>query len=49
MANIKLVMAGYPIANPRQNRTIPHTEANIVIPRINLPIYFDNGDYYPFA
>lgn len=49
MANMKLVMAGYPIANPRQNRTIPHTEANIVIPKINRLIYFDNGDSSPFA
>jgi hypothetical protein len=37
------------MANPRQNRTIPHTEANIVIPKINRPIYFDNGDSSPFA
>jgi hypothetical protein len=45
IANMKLVMAGYPIANPRQNNTIPQIEANIVIPKINLLIYFDNGDY----
>lgn len=49
MAKMKLVIAGYPMANPRQNRTIPQTEANIVIPTMNLPIYLDNGDSYPLA
>ena len=44
MAKMKLVMAGYPIANPRQNKMIPQAEANIVILTINLPISFDKGD-----
>lgn len=44
IAKIKLVIAGYPIANPRQNKTIPQTDAKIVIPTINLLIYFERGD-----
>lgn len=49
IAKMKLVIAGYPIANPKQKRTIPQTEANIVIPTMNLPIYLERGDYYPLA
>lgn len=49
IAKIKFVMAGYPIANPRQNRIIPQQEANIVIPTINLLIYLERGDYPPRA
>lgn len=44
MAKIKLVIAGYPIANPRQKSTIPQAEAKIVIPTMNLLIYFERGD-----
>ena len=42
-------MAGYPIANPKQNSMIPQTLAKIVIPTINLLIYLERGDYSPFA
>jgi hypothetical protein len=45
MAKMKFVMAGYPIAKPRQNSTTPHTVAKMVIPKINLEISFDRGDY----
>ena len=36
IAKMKFVMAGYPIANPKQNKTIPQILANRVIPTINL-------------
>ena len=49
IAKMKFVIAGYPIANPRQKRTIPQILAKIVIPTINLLISLERGDYSPFA
>ncbi len=37
------------MAKPRQNRMTPQAVANMVIPKINLEIYFDSGDSYPLA
>ena len=49
IAKIKFVIAGYPIAKPKQNRIIPQIEAKIVIPTINLLISLESGDYSPLA
>jgi hypothetical protein len=45
MAKTKFVMAGYPIAKPKQNSTTPQTAAKIVIAKMNRPIYLERGDY----
>lgn len=37
------------MANPRQNSTNPQILAKIVIPKMNLEIYFDKGDSSPRA
>ena len=43
MAKMKLRTAGYPTANPRQNRITPIITANTVNLIMNLLIYFFNG------
>jgi hypothetical protein len=44
-----LVIAGYPIANPKAKRTIPQILAKIVIPRIKRLISLESGDYSALA